>query len=580
MGSVAAGEDFEALPTESIRLEATAQAGLTVSWSQVAGPAVDLLPEGPAGVRFLTPIVNGVVRLRAAASSGGQVVDTDDIAITVKTVRLPNAFSVRARHHFSDTPSSGPATPAAVTYANEAQRAFVLDAAGRRVLVVDLSDPSNPSDLGPLPGPAPQGLFTGGQPRAIAANGTLLAVAYDGPIAHELGRLVFFDPATLTEIASFAIDPRPSALKWAANAPQVAVVCAGDPIPPDTGSGSPSDDRGSATLFRVPPAGPASLDPLLDATRIDFTEFDSERAALLEDGVRLPRPTVSVSQDLEPRSIAVDPSGERAWVGLPANGAAAVLDFTSGTVESLRGLQPADWQAGSLPASAEVTARVGWNEGRPSSPVTFPNGDFEIPELDAAAFEMVSATANTYEFDFVMGRGPAFIRLNPLEGNHSLLTRPDFQHRVVRATVNLDDGIWTIGQQIPLRTSGGLPITARSGLQAAPLGFAFYDEVVKGPDLVALPLDPNGAILTGIARVGTEIWCSDARRPSLLRFDAGGTLLDRYVPEGSNQFGPTLGVETIPGRYALAGRPKNSALSNSAPQSPACVARRALNSSL
>ncbi|MEM6572072.1 MAG: esterase-like activity of phytase family protein, partial [Planctomycetota bacterium] len=47
-----------------------------------------------------------------------------------------------------------------------------------------------------------------------------------------------------------------------------------------------------------------------------------------------------------------------------------------------------------------------------------------------------------------------------------------------------------------------------------------------------------------------EIWCSDARRPSIYRFDRTGLLVERVVPEGANGFGTIVGADTLPATYA------------------------------
>ncbi|MEM7518316.1 MAG: esterase-like activity of phytase family protein, partial [Planctomycetota bacterium] len=301
----------------------------------------------------------------------------------------------------------------------------------------------------------------------------------------------------------------------------------------------------------VPLAGIGVIDPDSDVIRVDFGSLKGRREELIADGVRLPRPEVSVNEDIEPRSILLNRGTFTATVGLPANNAVALIDYTSGTVEKIRGLEQADFSEESAQGSAIVTGRALWRSDRPEVSVSAGSaGPIVIAEHDVAAIHVVESTADDVVLDVVMGRGPARASGSFNEGSQADYFSPDFQHSVARIRISEATGEWTVEGEVPLLRSGGVPITGLPNLLASSTGLAFHDEVPFDVDGLELGLDPFGAWFTGVTRVGDEIWCSDARRPSVYRFASSGELIQRYVPAGSGAFGVGVGDELLPAVYA------------------------------
>ncbi|MCB0649608.1 MAG: esterase-like activity of phytase family protein, partial [Saprospiraceae bacterium] len=79
----------------------------------------------------------------------------------------------------------------------------------------------------------------------------------------------------------------------------------------------------------------------------------------------------------------------------------------------------------------------------------------------------------------------------------------------------------------------------------------------SGEEYTALPYDPYGGDFEGIVidRDG-NFWMCDENRPSIYKFAPNGTLIERYVPEGTSQLGSTplpagtYGAETLPSVYS------------------------------
>ncbi|NES66050.1 MAG: calcium-binding protein, partial [Okeania sp. SIO2D1] len=126
---------------------------------------------------------------------------------------------------------------------------------------------------------------------------------------------------------------------------------------------------------------------------------------------------------------------------------------------------------------------------------------------------------------------------------------PDYQARIVRFTLDEDSGDIEITEEILLnREDGTTPIT---GLPNIP---GIDEEPV---DLFGnlLEYDPFGADLEGIVMNddGTY-WTVDEYRPAIYHFDVDGSLIDRFVPEGTaalaGETEGTFGTETLPAEYS------------------------------
>ncbi len=72
-------------------------------------------------------------------------------------------------------------------------------------------------------------------------------------------------------------------------------------------------------------------------TLADFNDFDSQKAALQAEGVRLfgDNGTATVSQDVEPEYITVSSDSTNAYISLQENNAIAILDLTTSTITDI-----------------------------------------------------------------------------------------------------------------------------------------------------------------------------------------------------------------------------------------------------
>ncbi|MEM9383284.1 MAG: esterase-like activity of phytase family protein, partial [Planctomycetota bacterium] len=160
------------------------------------------------------------------------------------------------------------------------------------------------------------------------------------------------------------------------------------------------------------------------------------------------------------------------------------------------------------------------------------------------------STPSTLVIEAVTGRGIVRAVGSIQAGPIVQYLQPDRPHAVTRIAVDRQSGEWTVESELELARQDGTPITARPNFDDDGVGGAPLDDLPRAADGSILTADPYGAFFTGVTRVGDEIWCSDARRPSVYRFDGTGTLIERFVPEGTNAFGVIVGADTLPATYA------------------------------
>ena len=196
-----------------------------------------------------------------------------------------------------------------------------------------MSNPDLPVLAGFLLQPELRPGFIPGPPVDIVAEDGVLAVVHEGESRQVPGRVVFYDPLTLVELSSWSTGAGPIDADIAEDGSEVVVAAAGD-----LDATALSDPRGTLTWIRVPPGGPAAIQPPFDTRTVTFSGYDLLGSELEGRGVRLPRNQVEVSRDLEPRAVAFAPDGD-IWISLAANNALARIARPSLLVADVIGLE-------------------------------------------------------------------------------------------------------------------------------------------------------------------------------------------------------------------------------------------------
>jgi hypothetical protein len=310
------------------------------------------------------------------------------------------------------------------------------------------------------------------------------------------------------------------------------------------------DPEGSISIIPIKP-GLGNIRKLRDSDvrTASFTRFVGEEAQLRAQGVRIYGPGANAAQDLEPEYIAVAPDSRKAYVTLQENNAIAEIDIRRARVNAVRPLGYKDYSQGPY-----TTATFEWTAGQlPAAGYTTAGQRVALGGFSGLQFEGITRDGK-YRFVAHTDRGP---NAEPTGILRPFLL-PGFTPQVVRFTLDPSNGEFELRQRIFLRRPDGtlltgLPNTALSGNASQP----YNDEVPV--DLLGnvLPLDPLGADLEGIAIDDDgSMWMADEYRPAIYHFDAGGRMLQRYVPVGTHAAAGepvpapgaagTYGIEALP----------------------------------
>lgn len=432
------------------------------------------------------------------------------------------------------------ATRGAVTYASgvfdqgaaeisaydpASRRLFVINASAGTVDILDAAVKGQLTHLGTID--------AGGGINSVAARHGRIAVAVqaDDKVSHGMVKLYNADGELQ---AGYEVGALPDMLTFTPDGAKILVA----------NEGEPSDD------YAVDPEGSVSIIDLTagSVATVGFGAYNDRRHSLLNKGVRVfgvnaVGADASVAEDLEPEYIAVSPDGATAYVTLQENNALAVIDIASATLKDIVALGYKDH-----------------GHGQPHL-MTFPVVDRPLLGTTPAGQEILLGGFSGLWYTGVDGRGRSTFVTVPDRGPNGEPTDvdqdgnaerpfalPEYQARVVHLALDPRRGEVKITGQTLLTYADGDPVT---GLPNIP---ALDEEPV---DLYGqpLPYDPMGADMEGIVvdRAG-NYWMVDEYRPAIYKFSASGTLLARYVPQGTAALAGgevgDYGSETLPAVYA------------------------------
>ncbi|WP_309383363.1 choice-of-anchor I family protein [Cerasicoccus frondis] len=265
-----------------------------------------------------------------------------------------------------------------VAYHAGSQRLFVVSSApgAAIVRVLDASDPSS----GELPQTdsivAPQANF---EPNSVdtfsGPLGDVVAIAWsDESGVAGRGVVTLHNPTTLTMIGSpITAGYLPDMLTFTKDGNKLVVANEGEMVGEDNPEGSVSiiDFNGSYAVATH--------------TEVTFERWDRREDVLRARGILMTQIDVglaeTVSQDLEPEYIAIDPSGETAWVSLQEANAVAIIDLNRYAVRNILPLGTINHSVIPLDASDR-------DEGDDNEPINVTVEPFlyGLPQPDSIAF--------------------------------------------------------------------------------------------------------------------------------------------------------------------------------------------------
>ena len=218
----------------------------------------------------------------------------------------------------------GPADQAA--YDSSTQRLFV--ASTKSLQILDISDPSNPTQVRSLSIEALN---------AAVHNGVIAIAVQANPVT-DPGSVIFINSDGNT-LKTVMVGAMPNHLIFTPNGQKLLVANKG------MSSGS-VDPEGSVSIIDLSGGVNAAT-----ATTVNFQSFNSQRASLVSQGIRIYPSADTVAKDLEPEWITLSPDASQAFITFKVNNAIAVLNLGSSQFTQLISLGSKDFSQSALDPS-------------------------------------------------------------------------------------------------------------------------------------------------------------------------------------------------------------------------------------
>ena len=198
---------------------------------------------------------------------------------------------------------------------------------------------------------------------SIALSGDLLAVAVPADAKTDNGFILFYTGVSTsapTLLKAVEVGNLPDMVTFTPDGSKVLVANEGEPSGDYT-----VDPEGSVAVIDVTDGVPAD-----EATLLDFTALNNQKAELMAMGMHFPNPagrtingvtiTTSVAQDLEPEYITA--SNDMAYVTLQENNGVAVVDLNAMTMDVV-GLGFKNWAGLNIDIQEDGAVGFGQYEG-------------------------------------------------------------------------------------------------------------------------------------------------------------------------------------------------------------------------
>jgi hypothetical protein len=203
------------------------------------------------------------------------------------------------------------------------QRLFVVSASAASLLVLDMSDPTNPTQLFTLSAAA----YGGNEINSVAVRNGVVAACAEANPKTDPGVIVFWDNNG-NYLAHYPAGALPDMITFTPDGNYVLSANEGEPNDDYT-----VDPEGTVTIVNIS-GGIAGA----SVATASFTNYIGQEVALRAQGIRIFGPGANAAMDFEPEYIAINSSSSTAFVTLQENNAIAVIDIAGATVTALNPL--------------------------------------------------------------------------------------------------------------------------------------------------------------------------------------------------------------------------------------------------
>lgn len=447
-----------------------------------------------------------------------------------------------------------------VAYDKISQQLFSVNGDNKSVDVLDISNPENPNlinqiDVTPY----------GGNLNSVDVYDGLLAVAIENDNKQMPGVVAFFDTDGnfLNSVSAGAL---PDMLTFSDDGSKVIVANEGEP-----NDDYDVDPEGSVTIVDLS----AGVDNAV-ATQVTFENYNDKKMSLMNRGIRIygNDGLVSVAQDLEPEYVALNEDGTIAYVTCQENNAMIIVDIANAAVLDILALGYKDHKKGTPKLTEYFLNEIPWYNNYDLGTPVYDGGEtIKLGGFSGLCYDPLTSTDNQLSFWAIPDRGPNEATVNAgLSQNLRPFKLPNYQARIVKLnfikSLNMffvdenqvyltrEDGVTPISGFGNIPGHDEIPVTRTDDTH-----YTNVDYSVNGVDYHALDFDAYGGDFEGVIRVvdynerDFSFWMCDEYRPAIYHFNENGTLINRFVPEGTSLLGDNpqaagyYGDETLPAVY-------------------------------
>lgn len=208
-----------------------------------------------------------------------------------------------------------------IAYDPATQRLFTTSGIEGFVDITDFSEPSSPKLIRSL------NMNSYGSITSLAVHNDLLVVASPNVNPQLAGSAIVLS-LDGTPIKQFVVGAQPDMVTFTPDGTKILIANEGQPSLDYS-----VDPEGSISIIDISKGISNTVQS--DVKTLDFTAYNAQTQALLSQGIRKIRGSSTLSQDVEPEYITVDPTSQRAWVTLQENNAIAEVNLVNQTIASI-----------------------------------------------------------------------------------------------------------------------------------------------------------------------------------------------------------------------------------------------------
>lgn len=192
---------------------------------------------------------------------------------------------------------------------------FTVNTESDQISIYDISDVNAPITETPI------SVSGFGTPNSVAVYNGKVAIAVEASNKQAAGKIYVYNTSDSSLANEYTVGSLPDMVTFTKDGNYILVA----------NEGEPNDD------YTVDPDGTISIIEVANntVTTLDFSAFNTQEAALENQGFRAFGPNANLAADVEPEYITVSQDSQYAWVSLQENNGIAKVNIQTKTIEAI-----------------------------------------------------------------------------------------------------------------------------------------------------------------------------------------------------------------------------------------------------